>query len=238
MKKAPFLLLFIAFLGCKKSDYTGTGLLVEITNPNGKSNSFEYNSSGMLTKENFYSMCTTPVDEHAYVYQNGRLEKVESKLRSFYSSTGAMCNPASGMQSVETYEYNSQGQLIKADRQTSYTMFEYNTRGNVVRQLSFQPNGTPIAGSTYTYNYDARGNMIESIDPQGSISRYEYDNKINPFYRMKQRPSFITPFTKSPNNVIKCILQSGGWERTIVEYQNDLPVRIMESGVPYDYIYR
>lgn len=237
MRKLLFSLLFIPFFSCNKDTAGINGpQLKEIRTANGIYQSFEY-SGGVLTKENsYYGMCSTPVDEFTYSYQDGKLDKLETTMRSLYSSTMTMCNPAAGVKSTEQFEYDTQGRLSKVTRQNAYTIFEYNTNDLVIKQTLYLTGGS--LSNTATFKYDSRGNVIEENDYQGNTWQYEYDNKTNPFYTMKKNPGWVSAFNTSPNNIIKATRNGvSGFERNILSYQGGLPRIVLDNGVEYTYIY-
>jgi len=237
MRKLLFILLFLPFFSCNKDTAGINGpQLKEIRTANGIHQSFEYNN-GLLTKENsYYGMCSTPVDEFVYLYQGGKLDKLETTMRSLYSSSMALCNPAAGIKSTEQYEYDSQGRISKATRQSSYTIFEYDANGHAIKQTLYDPAGT--TSKTATFKYDSRGNVIEENDYQGNSWQYEYDNNSNPFYNMKKTQGWISAFSTSPNNIIKATRNGApGFERKILSYQGGLPRIVLDNGVEYTYIY-
>src|SRR5690606_24157754 len=93
-------------------------LLLKQVTVNGKINqSFEYNENRQLLKENFFGLCTSnPQDEYEYTYENKKLIKVESVMRSYFSSTLAICDPLKGVQSEETFVYDEKGRISKVNR--------------------------------------------------------------------------------------------------------------------------
>lgn len=242
MKNILYLLLLTSLLSCKKDETDHQGgiapgeQLISISTAIGLYQSFEY-SGGRLVKENWHSsFCTTPVDEHVYSYANGELKKTESVLRSMLSSTVTMCDPSSGEQLAESYEYDTQGRLRKAIRANSYTEYEYTGAGLVSKQTVFDQNGSATWWTTF--EHDARGNITKVVDMNGATVNYEYDDKINPLYIIHSRPGIITPFNSSPNNVIRASGAVPNFQRFITEYRNDLPVTIEENGITYTYSYR
>jgi hypothetical protein len=234
MKKClPFLLLIIAF-GCNKNTQDHLRLR-KIESTYGLYNSYEYDNQGKLAKENsYFGFCSNPVDEYTYVYQNGKLGKIQVRMRSFYSSTATMCNPASGISSEDQYEYDNQGRLSKVTGQSSYTVYFYDNRNRVEKRVLYLLSGT--AHDSTIFDYDARGNIIKEISGLG-VTYYTYDDKRNPFYEMKQKPAWISAFNASPNNVIKATGASA-FERKFLKYSYDLPTLVEDNGVQYTYFYQ
>lgn len=237
MKKGLLFLLLIAAFGCKKGsqDYLR---LRKVESTYGLANSYEYNDQGKLIKENSYMgfACSSPVDEYTYVYANGKLDKLQIRMRSLYSSTMTICNPASGINSEEQYEYDSRGRILKVSRSASYTVFVYDNRNRVMKHVLYVPGGA--AYDSVVYDYDARGNIISQTDGQNRVTNYTYDNKINPFYLIGTKPGWISPYNSSPNNVLKSTGALGAFERKILKYTFDMPSIIEENGVKYTYSYQ
>jgi YD repeat-containing protein len=237
MKKGLFFLIVIAFIaGCRKDKDSGSGLkLREIKADNEIYSSFEYND-GRLVKENrFFSFCTNPVDEYEYVYQSGRLSQVKTTMRSFYSSITTICNPAAGIRADHNYQYDVQGRISRVSNPQTYIDFEYNSNGQVTRQIFYDDNNLPY--DTIDLTYDIRGNIIMEAHIGGPVNTYEYDNKTNPFYKMKQNPMWISGYNASPNNVIKAVANGYTYERNIIAYTDNMPYKINENGVIYTYVY-
>ncbi|MBA4053743.1 MAG: hypothetical protein C0490_03440 [Marivirga sp.] len=195
---------------------------------------FEY-SNGLLAKENVFGVCIdNPSDEYAYSYADNKLNNIHLTIRGIYSNLAALCDPAKGLRYKEYYEYNSNNDIIGISRENSYTTFIYNSEGLVEKQFVEFDQGTLET----TYAYDVNGNLIAETDPDGNVTWYQYDNRKNPYYDMNQRPGWISPFNKSPNNVIRA---SGhyNFERTLLYNSEGFPTEIMEdNGIRYVYVYR
>jgi len=239
MRKFTFLLFLVAVLGCEKDADNGGNAdnirLVSISADNKVYQSFEYSNSRLIKENNFGFCTTTPLDEFAYSYQGSKLDNIDITLRSPYSSSIAACDPSAGERSNEKFEYDNAGRLVKITRPMSHTTFQYNAKGQVEKQLFYASNNLRPYDST-SFNYDQVGNIIEETHGQGT-SYYQYDDKKNPFYLMKQRPGWISAFNTSPNNVIKGTGASQ-FERSILSYTVDLPSRVFENGVEYQYVYK
>jgi YD repeat-containing protein len=237
MKKLLLLFWLPLCLSCKKDEVTvKEGFLRQMVVQDKVYQSFEY-KSGLLAKEQHFGFACqdTPVDAFVYQYQNKRLVTLKSTLRSLYSSTSAMCDPAQGLSSEEQYAYDPQGKLVRVNRANSHLLFVYNAEGRIERQTLYGSGGT--IGIATIFRYDARGNIVEETDASGQTTTYTYDKNPNPFFLMKQRPGWISPYNKSPNNVIRASGQRQ-WERTFGYLANGLPKTVLETnGLLYKYIY-
>jgi len=207
--------------------------LIQIT-VNGKPDQiFEYDQS-LLSKENVFNSCEqNPSDEYTYFYQNQRLSNISATLRGHYANSNAACDPSTGIHMGENFEYNSQDQINKIIRANSYSVLIYNTSGLVEKQIFFYGQNSLEAN----YTYDSRGNIIELTDFDGKTTKYAYDDKVNPYYQMKQRPGLIKPYNKSPNNVVKA-KGAYNFERSFEYDAEGFPAKAFETnGLTYMYIY-
>lgn len=238
MKNLAVLLLLTLFLACKKEQINGPGnpeILLRETTVNGKTDqSFEYDSNNRLVKENSFSICeNNPSDEYLYQYENGKIHKMSSVLRSLYSSTETICNPAAGVHFDALFEYDVQGRISKVVHSGSASVFSYNAAGFIEKQTITSDNGESI----FTYEHDASGNIVRETDAQGNVTEYEYDTRKNPFFLMQQKPAFITPFNQSPNNVVKATGNTN-FERAFEYNADGFPTQVKETnGLTYLYIY-
>ncbi|MES2734026.1 MAG: hypothetical protein V4714_19920 [Bacteroidota bacterium] len=236
MKYVLTLLLFVVCFGCKPEaiDKANPTVLLREISVNGKTDQiFEYDGV-VLTKEKSFGVCDkNPTDEVAYLYQNDKLSQLSTITRALYSNSAAQCDPATGLHLDETYEYDNQNRIIKVTRITSYTEYYYNANGKVEKQILY--GGSSPAVSTFTY--DSKGNLIQTTDPSGNTTQYQYDDKINPFYVINQRPGWISAFNISPNNVIQAT-GSDNFTRKFEYNAEGLPSQLLDSnGLTYTYHY-
>ena len=239
MKKLAILFLLTLSLSCadKSAEPTpvaGEKKLIALTLNNKPIRKFEYDKD-MLVKENIYISCeTNPTDEFIYQYKDGRVHKLITIFRSSSSNSDDFCNPASGAKSEATFEYNSAGQLAKVINTNFTTEFTYNDKGLVEKQTDIHGNGSIIT----TFEYDSRGNLIKETYPGGLSTQYTYDDKINPYYKMKQRPHWISYYNKSPNNVIKATGKYINFELSYKYSADGYPTEILDNdGTTYKYEY-
>jgi RHS repeat protein len=229
MKYPLYIALLMLFISCKKEpgSINWNGKLLTRVSANGKTyETFQYNADKQLLKYKYFGFCdVNPTDEDNFFYENKKLKKVESVIRSMYSSSTAICDPATGISSDASFEYNSQGQLIKIFHGTSFSDLIYNGKG-LIEKVALNGGGPQ---TFYLFEYDARGNVIKQTDPQGGVITYEYDNKLNPFYLIRHKPHVITAFNLSPNNVVKGTSGGNSFTRHIEYNQDGLPASVTES---------
>lgn len=237
MKALLFVSVFL-FFGCKKNAADeGNGNRLQAITSGGKIyERFQYNENGLLVKEEWFSGCeTTPMNEFIYVYNGTRPDTIKTVMRSLYSSTSALCDPAMGIKSYTRLEYDNGGRLIKETRANgSNSTYYYNVQGFVEKAVV---NDGGNNNYTHTYKRDAAGNIIELRYAQGDVMQYEYDNKINPYYEIKKYTGNITAFNNSPNNVVK-IKHANGSSEIRYEYNSQgLPVKMIDNGADYLFVY-
>ncbi len=229
MNKLILFAFAFCILGCKKDSVSPGSRIVSVT-VNGKTHqTFEYDVKGRLLWEKEYFSCTTtPMNEYIYTYEDNRLLKVNSTVRTYYSSV--VCDPAKGFSTEEFIGYDNSGKIIKVVRPAGTTDYVYNQQGLVFKKLL----GGGI-NKLYEYYYDSRGNVIKEIDAVGHVTEFEFDSSPNPFY--EHRSNVGTPFTMSPNNIIK-----GKGANNFVrkfEYKSNMPVKVVEdNGQTYEYHYQ
>jgi YD repeat-containing protein len=238
-KKALVIFLLSVLAGCRNEaveELGGQRKLYQVKMNDHISSTFAYTTSGLLREQSFHSACqTNPVEEWEYQYQDGRVSSVLTVSRSHLSSIAAMCNPSAGLRDEEKFEYDTEGRISRIVRANSFTTLTYNASGRVEKRTLHQTDRT--AQGTILYRYDGRGNLVEE-EEDGLVTRYEYDNKVNPFYLMNHRPGWISPWNRSPNNVVRATGRFQ-FERSIWYDAQGLPVRILEdNGLTYIYEYR
>jgi YD repeat-containing protein len=236
--KRLLIVFIIIFFGCSKNaaDNAKSARLQFVKAAGKIHQSFEYNSDNVLVKEAWFSHCeNNPADEFFYIYNGIRLDTVKSTIRSLYSSTDLICDPTKGLHSYSAVEYDNQARISRITHENGTVItFQYNTQGFIEKRT------TAGGGTAYTSTYarDGRGNIISETDTQGNTTRYQYDNKINPYYRIKKQTDIITAFNNSPNNVVR-VESAGNIHEIRYEYNRaDLPVKMVDNGMAYEFEYQ
>ncbi|NDK09001.1 hypothetical protein EOM39_07235, partial [Candidatus Gracilibacteria bacterium] len=95
-----------------------------------------------------------------------------------------------GVDTEETYEYNSNGELVKKiDPKLNETSFEY-INGNLTKIIK----GTGTDAITTQYNYDTKGNITSIIDGEGNETLMTYDD-FNLLNKITTPESIVSEYT-------------------------------------------
>ena len=82
-----------------------------------------------------------------------------------------------GLAIETTYEYNNQGELTKTTLPDGkWTQTTRDGRGLVKMQVVGHDNMDVDDWQITLFYYDANGNLIERVSPDGVSTKYEYDN--------------------------------------------------------------
>jgi RHS repeat-associated protein len=125
------------------------------------------------------------------------------------SRSETYCGCAGVVPGATTYTYNEFGQQTSITLPTGATVFQdYDSRGNLlalrdgkgsqILSYTYDTNGNVLSetsdGTTSTYKYDSRGNVIETKDADGTITKTEYDAN-NRLSKMIEADGSVSLFT-------------------------------------------
>jgi len=175
-----------------------------------------YNSEGRISVVEYYPG-QPPSEYDSILYDSiGRVEYSKYFLDGQHKATAY-------------YQYNAASQLI-----------EVGLSGSAIKKYSLK---IPLTNATVTYEYDTRGNVRKEVVHSGSASgsivesyEYEYDSKRNPFREWNLPEGFGTfNMSKliSKNNYVKEIYYDGytDYTTTTVSYAYNL------NGYPVKMVY-
>ncbi|MFA4829679.1 MAG: MopE-related protein [Thermodesulfovibrionales bacterium] len=203
--------------------YGGTGCascggggdkLTAITDSKGQTTMYQYDSLGRLIKETdsignviTYSydskgnlITKTNADSNAITYTNDSLSRLTQKK---YPDT-----------TIEAFNYDAKGNLIYAGNQHIAYNLSYDSNGRLITS-------TDSGGLTVKYEYDAVGNRVKMIMPDGKIITYKYDSNNRLIQLISDAGTFVFAYD-SLGRRIKLLMPNG----TYVTYSYDASSRL------------
>jgi len=146
----------------------GTDKLTSISDANGNSTSYQYDSLGRLLSE------TDPlgnITSYAYDPSGKLIAKTDGNgatTKYAYDSLGRLLKKTYPDASTTTYSYDAKGRVINAANQNISYALSYDANGNVT-------SATDSSGRTIGYSYDALGQKTKTVSPDGRTLTYSYD---------------------------------------------------------------
>lgn len=175
-------------------EYDLLGRLISETDASGRTKTYEYNISNLLTRfEDHDPDGTGPKDGPVTTYTygaDGRVLTVTDPLGRVttmeYLGTGPLTKiilpdpdgSGSATSPEINYGYDALGRhFLTTDAMGRETKFEYNKRDWVVKTTTPNPSGGEWSGGPEsTYTYDAAGNLLSTTAPLSRTTSYAYDN--------------------------------------------------------------
>ena len=204
--------------------YSTSGYLSRITDPNEKSTIFTYDSSGLML-----SRTDPDGNDVSYSYDGeGRLisatdaSGIPNTVSYQPESNQATLTDRDG--GVTTYLYDPilDKPLLIIAPDGGMTSNTYDAKGNLISTID-------SAGNTTSYTYDDKGNLISITDPQGGITRYTYDPIFSQVTSIKDPNGNITSYTYDGlGNLLSVTDPTGGVTRYIYDTQGRL-IRLTNS---------
>jgi RHS repeat-associated protein len=176
-------------------EYDKRGNVVRAVDAMGGTTRMEYDDDNRVTK-------TTDANNLVTKYTYDAAGNLTSRSETYCGCAGVV--PGS-----TTYTYNSLGQQTSITLPTGATVFQdYDSRGNLlalrdgkgsqILSYTYDDNGNVLSetsdGTTTTYKYDSRGNVIETKDADGTITKTEYDAN-NRLSKMIEADGSVSLFT-------------------------------------------
>ncbi|MBD1999288.1 putative Ig domain-containing protein [Leptolyngbya sp. FACHB-541] len=159
--------------------YNAQGQISQITDSTGKTTTYNYDVLG----EHLLSVATAQ-GTTTYSYDTGDVAARKHSLLSITSNEGYQ----------RSFDYDTQGRLIHefSNGEAGALSYSYNSPGGVAitdgtgatKTSLFNDAGKlsqfrSVKNENFQYRYDAAGNLVATISPDGSQSTYTYDNRGN-----------------------------------------------------------
>lgn len=198
---AFFAILVLVFASCESSD---------VVSPSNEE------SAKFLHK-----ISTDSSNYKLFTYSNDLLTKYESVVNGNSSQTIALTyNDKNLLQKEEqifsnytltiNYSYNSAGRIDSAEifidsDLYGYLRFVYNNKNQVIKKEQYHKNEDK-PWNHFEYTYDANDNVVEKkfyiAERLSEKDQIEYDDKINPYYNLRNSLRYDISYSKNNSNKI------------------------------------
>ena len=148
------------------------GRITKITDPMGNILSYECDAKGDLVA---FTDQGNNTSHYTYNSNHGLVDIIDPRgvkaVRNEYDYDGHLVAHIDAEGNRIEYDHNLDSrQEVVSDRLGNITVFEYDTKGKVIRKAD------PL-GHAISYTYDARGNKLSETDPLGHTTSFTYDAK-------------------------------------------------------------
>jgi RHS repeat-associated protein len=234
------------------------GRVESIIDPNGNAMTYRYDANGDLVAYVDREQNTTKFTYHPFVAHH--LETIVDPLgrqaiRNLYDDSGRLIGhiDADGKKIEYGHQIGARREEVK-DRLGNSRIFEYDTRGNVVKEIDpegnqilrtfdarnnrltqtvpHRPENEATARKT-AYTYDARDNVLSVADPEGNTTAQTYDSSNRVLTAKDARGKVLSSEYDAKGNLTKSVDTAGN--ATFFTYDaagNVLTQTQMFNGVP------
>ena len=242
--------------GVSEYAYDAYGREIKTVAPNGKETTKEYDVLGNVIKEVSGKKITVNTYDKL-----GRLTETKVndviQIQNTYNDLNQIIETKDANKNTSTYRYDENGNQIYADEKGSVSEKEYDTEGNIIRQIDnktyitehhYDANNklleTKVNGSvTISKKYDANGNEIVSIE-NGVEQRTSYDanNRITkikiPSASKEDEFVAVQSITYDESgNALKITDANGHTEEKKYDANNNVIEEINKNGIKMTYEY-
>jgi len=175
------------------SSYDAAGQVGQITDVNGQSKSFTYDSRGRIT---------------AITHQD------DGSTSNIAYNTAGLVDSRTDEDSVTTsFEYDAvYGRFARTtDNEGNYIAYAYDVQGNVIEKSYYDPADTRSNQKRYTYQDPAHtmpGKLFKQINPDDTFTQYGYDLEANIASILDPKGN-TTTYDYDPFNRLKTVTQPG-----------------------------
>lgn len=172
--------------------------LTVVTNPLGQRRSFSYDANGNLVS-------TTDPNGQTITSTYDALDRLTQKRTP---------------DNTLNYQYDSVGNLTSVSDNDSGLNFTYNALSQLIQVNTVAGSGQ--AATSIQYSYDAKGNKVAMIDPQGGTTSYQFDN-LNRLTRLSNPAGQITTYAyDSISRLTQIALANGNSATAVYDSVNQL----------------
>lgn len=184
--------------------YDGFGRLQEIDHPNGSTSQFTWTTRDLLASEELqgdpgdgsrrllsrksyeYDSRQRLIRTRELSFHDNPAAAVELVEQYFYSEVNQLRSVVSSRGGVTAQDYDGAGRMTRlADAEGNEQVYEHDGAGRVVAVTFRDQEGGGIRARRWQFEYDARCRRIRSIEPDGTETREEFDDRDLPIRRIE-----------------------------------------------------
>jgi YD repeat-containing protein len=160
-------------------EYDPNGNLARKVDPNGNATRYEYDDSDRLMRE-INALGYTTVYTYGLMNERTAMQDPEGRVTAYeYDALLRLIAVHAPEGATSRYAYDGVGNLIEeTDPEGRVTRYVYNDLDRLVERVrNYVPGGPRNADTNVSthYEYDPAGNLIRVVDPNGTVTCYEYD---------------------------------------------------------------
>ena len=203
-----------------ETKYDNLSRVVQVIDPMGRVQSFEYNIYNKITVQKWFSNMT-----------NFNSDNYIKKNRYEYNGRGLKTLFEDGNGQSWRYTYNSRGfKTSEEDPDGHFIRFEYDLAGNLTRT-------TDRVGNSTRYIYNSRNELIKTIDPYGNIKLFKYDGNGNKIKVVDETGKFTLTHFDSQGRVIGKEDGEGNTAHFEYDFRGNLVRETSRDGLKKSYTY-
>jgi len=205
--------------------YDSNNHATSVQDHTGRNVTYQFGSNGVLSASTDPAGATT---SYSYSATGGLLQTIGlpdgGAIHYTYGSNGQVSQVVDRESAASAYTY-SPAQTVVQDELGRNTTFQFNSAGNVTKQINpdstsrlqaFDPNTdltsmTDAIGAVTGYQYDTNGNLLKRIDALGETRTFTHDPAFNHVTSLQDADGNVTQYQyDSKGNLTKVIDALGG----------------------------
>jgi RHS repeat-associated protein len=150
--------------------YTPNGLLKEIVDPTGKSQSFNYDDAGLMKENRVGMLGSTKYRYHRKHHKPIMVEDDKGKTLFAYDPKANLIEERHPNKETVTYQRDIYGNPTQIDNSEGTTLLEYNASSSLTKH-------TNVEGEVTRLEYDERENLVKLTNIYADVTQYKYNTQ-------------------------------------------------------------
>ncbi|MDO5812380.1 MAG: DUF6531 domain-containing protein [Bacillota bacterium] len=239
-----------------KYNYYPGKRIKSIIYPNGEIDSFIYDLNGNVVehkdkKGNVIELRYDSLNRNTETYLNGILQESLE-----YNEVNEIVKRVDALNNATYFTYSSRGEVLSVtDPNGTKMKYDYNSMGDVLKEVITGPTGEVKFDNTYEYNefgqlvcikdiqgystkyqYNNRGELIETIDKEGYHVSYGYNQRGN-IDNLRYQDGREVSFKYNEKNVLKEIIDWNGKTSFVTDTEGRVTSVTYPDGKNVGYVY-